>query len=314
MSRSAIVREVASVMHHGVPPPTLGRVLLSSPDWLPIGLCVVLATVYLLGLLRLRRRGDRWPVRRTVFWLCGVLVVFLVSGSGFSRYAMVLFSAHMAQHMMLNMYAPILLVMGAPMTLALRALPAGRGPWSARAVLLRLLHSRVLQVLSSMRVAVALFMLSLFALYFTPLFSILMSTRVGHLGMQAHFLLSGYLFFWTVIGSDPGPRRPPHLVRILVLLPVNAAHAFFAVIVVFSGTLLGQPYLGYVSPSWSSMAWDQALGGAIAGGSAEIPMLVPAVVLFFQWFTRMQPAADETASAVRPSGSGHGQVDPLQVR
>jgi putative membrane protein len=288
-------------MHHDVPPPTFGRVLLSSPDWLPIALCAVVAALYLLGVLRLRRRGDRWPLRRTVCWLSGVLVVLLVSGSGFSRYAMVLFSAHMAQHMVLNMYAPILLVLGAPVTLALRALPAGRGPSSARALLLRLLHSRVLQLLSSMSVAVTLFMLSLFVLYFTPLFSLLMSTRVGHLGMQAHFLLSGYLFFWAVIGSDPGPRRPPHLARILVLLPINAAHAFFAVIVVFSGTLLGQPYLGSVSPSWSSMTWDQTLGGAIAGGLAEVPMLVPAVVLFFQWFSHMQPTVDETATAARPT-------------
>jgi putative membrane protein len=284
-------------MHHHLPPPTWGHVLLSAPDWPPAAVCLLLAVLYAAGVHRLHRRGDRWPLRRTACWLAGAGVLFLVSGSGFAGYAMVLFSAHMAQHMVLNMYVPILLVLGAPVTLMLRVLPAGRGRHSARAILLRILHSRVLQVLSSMTVAVSLFLISLFALYFTPLFSILMSTRVGHLGMQVHFLLSGYLFFWTVIGTDPGPARPPHLVRLMVLLPINAAHAFFAAIVAFSGVLLGEPYLSSVAPGWISLRLDQQIGGAIAGGFAELPMIVPSVVIFMQWFNRMERTSGDAAPA-----------------
>lgn len=275
-------------MGRGLPPLAWQVFLIGWPDWPVVAFCLLAVLLYLGGVYRLRRRGDRWPAGRTAFWLIGIGIIYLSSGSGFYRYAMVMFSAHMAQHMILNMYAPLLLVRAAPVTLALRALPAGRGRWSGRGILLRMIHSRVLQFFSTMPVALVLFVISLYVLYFTPLFSMLMSTTLGHLVMQVHFMLSGYLFFWTVVGADPGPRRPSILIRLATLLPVNAAHAFFAVIVAFSNVLLGQPYLGRVSPSWVSLRTDQATGGGIAGGMAEAAILVPATVLLLQWFRRMQ--------------------------
>lgn len=285
-------------MSRGLAPLDWRAFVFGEPDWPVVTFCLVAAALYLSGVYRLWRRGDRWPVGRTVLWLVGIGIIYLSSGSGFYRYAMVMFSAHMAQHMILNMYAPLILVRAAPVTLALRVLPAGRGRWSARRVLLRVIHSRVLQFFSTMPVAMVLFVISLYVLYFTPLFSVLMSTRLGHLGMQVHFLLSGYLFFWTMIGADPGPRRPSHLVRLATLLPVNVAHAFFAVIVAFSTVLLGQPYLAMVSPSWVSLRTDQAIGGGIAGGMAEAAFFVPATVLLLQWFQRMQRREPTTTGAL----------------
>lgn len=285
-------------MGRTLPPLGWQAFLVGPPDWPVVIFCVLAAAVYLTGVSRLWRRGDGWPRGRTVLWLLGIGIIYLSCGSGFYRYAMVIFSAHMTQHMILNMYAPLLLVRAAPVTLALRTLPIGRGRWSARELLLRVIHSRVLQFLSTMPVALTLFVISLYGLYFTPLFSILMSTRMGHLAMQIHFLLSGYLFFWTIVGADPGPRRPTHLVRLATLLPVNAAHAFFAVIVAFSNVLLGQPYLGMVSPGWVSLRSDQAVGGGIAGGMAEAAVLVPAAVLFLQWFRRMERGGQTAAGAL----------------
>ncbi len=237
------------------------------PGYVWITVCAVAAALYLAGAVRLRRRGDRWPWAHTALWMLGLFAIYLVRGTGFGRYAMVLLSAHMAQHMMLNMYAPIALVLGAPMTLALRALPAGRGPGSLRALLLRFLRSRFLAVVSSMPFAVGLFVFSLFGLYLTPLFSILMFRPWGRLGMQVHFLASGYLFAWTLIGPDPGPHRPPALARLVTIVPVGAAHAFFAVTVAFASQPIPGGYLAAVKPAWSNLAWDQALGGAVAGGS-----------------------------------------------
>jgi cytochrome c oxidase assembly factor CtaG len=196
------------------------------------------------------------------------------------------------------MYAPIPLVLAAPMTLALRALPAGRGPWSARRLLLRFLHSRFLAVVSSMPMAVGLFVFSLFGLYFTPLFSILMSHPWGMLGMQVHFLATGYLFSWTLIGPDPGPHRPPALARLLMVLPVGAAHAFFAATVAFASHPIPGHYLESVRPAWSNLAWDQELGGAVAGGLAEVPMLLLAVVLFLNWFGSLERRLPGTPTEV----------------
>lgn len=275
-------------MTSDLPPPTLTRVLFGPPDWAASAVCAALALGYAVCLMRLWRRGDRWPRLRTVAWYGGIVVLFLATGTGFSRYAMVLFSAHMGQHMILNMYAPVLMALGAPATLLLRALPAHRDRRGARAIILRVLHSRVVGLVSSLPMALLFFVVSLFGLYFTPAFSVLMSTMLGHRLMEVHFLLTGYLFFWTIVGPDPGPRRPPVPVRIAVLAPVNAAHAFFAVIVLFSGVILGEPYLSEVHPLWISLHHDQDIGGAIAAGSAEVPIAGTAVPLFLRWMNGLQ--------------------------
>jgi putative copper resistance protein D len=125
-------------------PPTALRLLL---DWrfdLIFGTAAfVLAAVYLAGVRRLRRRGDAWPVGRTLAWLCGCAALLVSTSSGIGRYGPAMFSVHMAEHMILSMLVPILLVLGAPVTLALRALPpAGRaGPAGPREWLLAAVHS-----------------------------------------------------------------------------------------------------------------------------------------------------------------------------
>jgi putative copper export protein len=89
---------------------------------------LVVAAVYLTAVLRLRRRGDAWPPSRTISWLLGCLALLLATSSGVGRYMPAMFSVHMAAHMLLSMLVPVLMVLGAPVSLALRALPtAGRG-------------------------------------------------------------------------------------------------------------------------------------------------------------------------------------------
>ena len=110
-------------------PPTIARVLF---DWrfdLIFGTAaIVVAVLYLVGVRRLRRRGDAWPMGRTLAWMCGCALLLFTTSSGLGRYMPAMFSMHMVAHMLLSMLVPILLVLGAPVTLALRALPAaGRG-------------------------------------------------------------------------------------------------------------------------------------------------------------------------------------------
>ena len=270
--------------------PTLARLLEWHPQPIPVlpALVLILLVSYLVGIVRLHRRGDHWPVSRTIAWILGVVSILLMTATGIDGYGMELFSVHMVQHMVLSMGSPILIVLGAPVTLALRTLPARRGGlWNARKLLLAALHSRVARFVTHPAVTVTLFLGSLYGLYFTPLFDDLMSTWWGHNLMLIHFLLIGALYFWNVIGIDPSPRShakrslPVPVARIFEVAVTIPFHAFFGVVVMMSVSLI----VGfYRQPMWAIVpVKDQALGGGIAWGFTEIPTLAVLAVLFSQW-------------------------------
>jgi len=292
-----------------VPPaPTLGRLLWG---WEPTGvaLAVVLfgVTFYLAGLLALRRRGDRWPTGRVLAWFAGLLVVAWAGIGGLSQYAHVLFSAHMGSHMMLSMVAPILLVLGAPVTLALRTLPGPRQPGevSPRALLMSFLDSRFVRVMTHPLVGPTLFVGSLFVLYFTDLFGFLMTSHWGHGAMQLHFLAVGALYYYVIIGVDPSPRRLPPAVRFAVLMFTIPFHAFFSVALMSARTVIAEPYWSIIArPYRTDLLADQYLGGGISWAMGEVPLVLVFGALFVQWIRsdarearRLDRAADRDGDA-----------------
>ncbi|MEV1090737.1 cytochrome c oxidase assembly protein [Streptomyces microflavus] len=244
------------------------------------------ALLYLAGVRKLRARGDRWPAGRSVAWCAGLVVTVFATMSGLAVYGKVLFSVHMGQHMILAMSVPILLVLGAPATLALRALPAApkgsaTGP---REMLISLLHSRFVHVVSHPVVASALFIGSAFAVYHTSLFETLMSSHLGHMVMLVHFLVVGLLFFWVIIGIDPGPRRPPHLGRLFTLVLTMPFHSWFSISLMSSTTLIGAGWWSRLDRPWVEDALDdQYNAGAIAWATGDIPVLITTVILAIQW-------------------------------
>ncbi|MBD5785697.1 bifunctional copper resistance protein CopD/cytochrome c oxidase assembly protein [Cellulosimicrobium terreum] len=269
------------------PEPVSVRTMLLSfqPDWLFLGIAATLVGLYVAGVVRLRRRGDRWPAGRTVMWLLGCVALAWSTSGGPGAYGAVHFSTHMVQHMALMMLVPLPLVLGAPVTLALRALPArrdhSRGP---REWLLAVVHSRYSRFLTRPVVAGGIFAGSLVAFYFTGWFEYALFEHPGHLLMQVHFLLSGYLFFWVILGVDATPVRTPYPIKLLVLLVTMAFHAFFGVAVMADQQVLGAGW-------WSAMQYsdtaallaDQAVGGSVAWGAGELPVVIAAIVVAVQW-------------------------------
>lgn len=268
-------------------PPTLTRILF---DWrfdLIFGTAaIVLAGLYVAGVVRLRRRGDRWPPGRTSSWLLGCLVLLFVTSSGVGRYMPAMFSMHMVVHMCLSMLVPILLALGAPVTLALRALPAaGRGdPPGPREWLLAALHSRFSRLLTNPVVATVLFVAGFYGLYLSNLFDTTASSHAGHLLMNLHFLLSGYLFYWVVIGVDPTPRPIPPLAKLAVVFASLPLHAFFGVVLMGTRKVLGADYYRSLGFSWhTDLLGDQRLGGGIAWSAGEFPLVIVMLALLVQW-------------------------------
>lgn len=293
---SAVLSKVALLIGYDLDgPPTLARMLF---DWrfdLLYGtLSLVLAASYLWGVLRLRLRGDRWSAGRMTAWLCGCATLLVATSSGIGKYAPAMFSVHMAQHMMLSMLTPALLVLGGPMSLALRVLrPASRAePPGPREWLLAFVHSPVTRALTHPVLALALFVGSFYLLYFSGLFDAALYEHWAHLLMNAHFLLVGYLFFWLVIGVDPAPRRLPALGKLGLVFASMPFHAFFGIALMMSQYVIGQYfYAGLALPWVPDLLADQRLGGGLAWASGEVPLILVMIALALQWCLADQRAA-----------------------
>lgn len=302
---------VKSLLGYDMPPEVTPMRLLTlwQFDLFFAVLAVVLGGLYLAAVVRLRRRGDSWPMGRTAAWILGLVTILAVTQTGVAKYAPILFSVHMAQHMVLNMLVPIFLVVGAPVTLALRALKPARvrGDRGPREWLTALLHSRYLAVVAHPAVATLIFVVSTFALYFTPLFEAAMRNHLGHIAMMVHFLAAGSLFFWVLLGVDPAPKKLPYPARLILLFVTMPFHAFFGIALMNMSQALARGWYGAVDPPWgTTILHDQHTGGAIAWAFGEIPTFIVLIVMAFQWYAddqrqarRMDRKADRAA---RPGG------------
>ncbi|GAA5086758.1 cytochrome c oxidase assembly protein [Nocardia iowensis] len=253
--------------------------------------------LYALGVLRLWRRGDDWSRWRTASWVGGCVALLIATSSGIGTYGFAMFSMHMITHMALNMFVPVLLVLGAPVTLLLRAVPAAkRGQvHGVREWVLAILHSRPTAVVAHPATALSLFVISLYGLYFTPLFESLIRYHWGHVLMNVHFLIVGYLYYWGIIGIDPGPRRLPHLGRLGMLFAVMPFHAFFGVAVMSMNTVIGSRFYTNLQLPWNiDLLADQRVGGGIAWVSGEIPILLVVGALLTQWVAQDRRTAVRT--------------------
>jgi cytochrome c oxidase assembly factor CtaG len=268
-------------------PPTLLNLLTAWRFDLIFGtLAIAMAVLYLMGVRKLLARGDKWPMGRVVAWLAGCATILFATSSGIGRYSAAMFSVHMEVHMMLSMLAPVLLVLGGPVTLALRSLPvAGKdGVPGPREWLLALVRSPLSRFLTNPIVALVLFVGSFYVLYFSGLFDWALDKHWAHLLMNAHFLLVGYVFYWPVIGIDPSPRRLPHVARLGMVFASLPFHAFFGVILMGMNTVIGQEFYQRLALRWNSdLLSDQRLGGGIAWAAGELPLLIVLVALLVQW-------------------------------
>ena len=293
LSRSAppaepVATDAATALLGYQPPPPLslaGWLTAGYPAVLWLTVVALMVGLYVAGVVKLTRGGNRWPLHRTLLWLAGSLLLAFLTSGGPAVYGRLSFSAHMIQHMALMVPVPLLLVGGAPVTLAMRALTArADSSFGPREVLLALVHSRFVRVIGQPVVAAVIFTGSLVVFYYTGLFQVAMFTHLGHVLMTAHFVAVGYLFVWSLVGVDPGPERPPYPIRLLVLLITMAFHAFFGLSLMQSAALIGPDWwhaLGQTDDA--ALLADQQRGGGIAWGAGDIPALLVGLTLIVQW-------------------------------
>jgi putative copper resistance protein D len=261
----------------------------------PLVVTVWVAGLYLLGVRTLHRRGDRWPVGRTVAFVgLGMGSFYVATSSGLAAYDTTLLSVHMVQHMVLSMVVPLSLALGAPVTLALRTLPRAPRRW-----LLVVLHSRVAKVLSFPPLTFTLYVVTPWALYFSGWYSASLDHVWLHELMHVHLVVVGSLFFWPIVGIDPLPGRVGYPFRMLLVVFTLPFHAFLGVTIMGQDTLLGgDHYLAlrtHAAYAWLPDALaDQHLAGGILWAAGDLIGLAFFGVLFAQWVrSSMKEAARE---------------------
>jgi cytochrome c oxidase assembly factor CtaG len=269
----------------GLPRFTLGRVFTEWDIWSVATLMIVLtAAVYLVGVAKLHRRGDHWPLGRTLSFVgVGMGGAAMATVSGLGVYDDTLLSVHMAQHMILSMLVPLAMALGAPVTLALRTLPRRPRRW-----LLVLLHSRAARVLSFPPLTFTLFVLTPWALYFSGWYAATLHNDYLHEMTHLHMVVVGCLFFWPLMGIDPLPGRIGYPFRVLLTVLTLPFHAFMGVTIMAQDRLMGGRWYPDLHDGPMG-AWlpvphaDQRLAGGILWSSGDAIGLLFFVVLFVQW-------------------------------
>lgn len=284
----------ASTAHLLPEPPFFG-------PWRPAPVAAVLAgaaAAYVVGMARLATRHRRWPRRRAVAFLTGLALVGVATGSGLASYDEVSFSADVVQHVLVGMAAPALLVLGAPMTLALQA---ARRPLQQR--LVRVLRSWPAHGVTHPVLAWSVFVGSLFVVYLSPLYALSLRNPLVHQVVHAHFLLAGVLFFWLVMARDPARRSlsaPARLAMVGMAIPF---HALLATAILSSSRPLG----GGAGPGRLA---DQRLGAAILLAGGEVVAVAVGLAVVAQWIRQDERAAAREDRAQAADGAPPGGVVP----
>ncbi|WP_043685766.1 cytochrome c oxidase assembly protein [Streptomyces xylophagus] len=261
---------------------TMGRLFSSWQADVPALLLVVLlGGLYGWGVLRLRRRGEAWPVARTAaFAVLGLGTLVVATMSALAVYDRVLFWPAAVQNVLLDLIAPLGLALGDPLRLALRALPGRAGARAQGA-----LTGRLVRLLTFPLVSTGLVLTTELTIYFTPYFETALANDWLHQLMYLQLLLAGSLFVLPVLTREEAlPAWCTHPVRAALVFLDGIVDAVPGIVVMTHGTLIAGAWYLKHSPSWApDVQHDQQLGGGAMVGIAELVAVPFLLAILVQW-------------------------------
>jgi cytochrome c oxidase assembly factor CtaG len=290
-----------NLLAHGIAPTGLSEWYLEWPFeplvWVLVGLA---AWAYLRG----ARRVPGWPAVRRLHWLAGLGVVVLALASPVAAYETALFSVHMVQHVLLTMVAAPLLLLGAPVTLTLRATSP-----RARRRLTALMGSKVVHMVTHPVVTWLFFVGIIVLTHFSDLYNASLENEWLHLLEHALYFGSAVLFWWPIIGVDPSGHRLAHPLRMIYLLLTMPVQAFVALAIYSSGTVLYKHY-ETLQRSWGPNVLDDQRGAAVVmwvGGDGLVLLSLALTILAWMRYddrlaARIDRRANVDGSSVQQTG------------
>lgn len=257
-----------------ISPPVQVHDLLTSwqTDWMSLVALTIelgIAVVYVLGVIRLARRGRHWSPWRTASFMLGTLAVVAAIQSGLASYDDSVFQCHVIQHLLLMNVAPIFYALGAPVTLALQA-----SERQTQRRLLKVLHSRAVEFITHPLLVAINFAGTMLIFFLTPFYQFSLEHPLLHELTHLHFLISGILYWWLVVGVDPSRWRlsfPAKLGYLAVGIPTTT----------ILGLALTQSRTS-IAPLFHSLS-DTHAGGAILWILGELFTLGAMGIVVVQW-------------------------------
>jgi cytochrome c oxidase assembly factor CtaG len=257
------------------PPLTVERVLSAWTFDVPAILVVLALTV--VYLVAARRHGS-WPRGRTVSFLLGLATVLLVTCSFLGVYDRTLFWVRAVQTMTLLMITPLLLALGAPVTLLTRSVSA-----AAAGRLRRIGRGKAARALTFPLVVTAVLVAPPFVLYFTPLYELCLREPLVDGVVRVLLVAAGFGYFWTRVQLDPTPREDPHLVSIWIALAEVIFDGALG-LVIWLGPLIAPDYYHAVARSWGpDLRIDQIIGAGVLWIGGDLAGLPFVAALFVRW-------------------------------
>ncbi|MFD2795144.1 cytochrome c oxidase assembly protein [Promicromonospora vindobonensis] len=251
-------------------------------EWVFLVPFLLAAGVYLAAVASDIRQGRTWPWYRSLMWVLGVMAAAAGFVGPLATAAHDSFTAHMGAHLVVGMVAPLLLVLAAPVTLALRVMDV-----KPARVLSRVLHCPVGRVLTNPVVAALLNVGGLCVLYRGPLYGLMQQGMLVHVLVMVHFLLAGYLYTVSLVPVDPSPHRTGFVLRAVVLVVSLAAHGVLAKLL-------------YAYPPPDVTTADAHTGAQLMFYGGDLVDFVLIWLLCAQWYRvtgRQLPTAPTTAVA-----------------
>lgn len=264
---------------YGLPPEwTPGRVFTEWQLEPVVSAVAVLALVgYLLGVARLRRSGEPWARGRTAAFVLGLALWVFTTCSGLGVYERLFFTDRAVQAVVLLMVVPLLLAMGAPVTVLVEGF-GGRH----RERMLAALRGRVSKVLMFPLVSTVLLIVPPWLLYFTSWYRLSLTTDTYNVLFHVAFVAFGLAYFWPRLQLDPVGRHYHPMIGVVITVAEVIFDAALGFVLVFGSHLLVPDYWAALNRPWGMSAQlDQSWGGAVLWGLGDIaglPFMVALIV------------------------------------
>lgn len=264
---------------------------------LPTILLLMVANLYLTGLARWERPSHPINNWQKLSFFTGLLFLFLALQTPIDSLAEHHFFIHQIQHIILRMFGPLLILLGAPMTPMLRGLPR----WALRGVVRPLVMNRrvrgLYDLITNPVLTTVLFLTVLYLWQLPGIHNAALRNAALHEFMHFTMLLSGFLFWWLVVDPKPHRSRLHYGLRILYLGLIIIPNTVMGAAITFTDHVIYQAYADVEQPLRISLMTDQQLGGAILWVPGDMMSVLVAGIVMIMWYQR---EAEKEPQDIRP--------------